>query len=190
MADNRVLRSMFTWSGFGGVFTVSAWPAPRPTPELAAAIDAVIGANGDRCGRIRVIVTGGPSTLGSERLGSATTVLIGSARVVAPSLTTPVVTVPWRRNGRGALVGLKTTSYAENVKALAFAHLAGASEAIFLNTRDELCEGSGSTSSSCSTTSSSRRPNRRAVSPASLEPCSWRPFPSPSVRSPWMIWRA
>ncbi|MCU1354408.1 MAG: class aminotransferase, partial [Acidimicrobiales bacterium] len=60
---------------------------------------------------------------------------------VAP--TTDVVTVPWVRNERSPLVGLKTTSYAENVVALARAKDAGASEALFANTRDELCEGAG-----------------------------------------------
>jgi branched-chain amino acid aminotransferase len=55
-----------------------------------------------------------------------------------------VVTVPWTRNERGALTGLKTTSYGENVVALARAHAQGASEAIFANTKGELCEGTGS----------------------------------------------
>ena len=52
--------------------------------------------------------------------------------------------VPWVRNDRGATAGLKTTSYAENVRALAYAHERGASEAMFANTRDELCEATGS----------------------------------------------
>ena len=56
---------------------------------------------------------------------------------------TAVITVPWTRNERGALSGLKTTSYAENVVALAGARRAGASEALFANTRGELCEGTG-----------------------------------------------
>ncbi len=51
--------------------------------------------------------------------------------------------VGWTRNERGALAGLKTTSYAENVVALARAHEAGATEAMFANTRGELCEGTG-----------------------------------------------
>ena len=37
----------------------------------------------------------------------------------------PSCTVPWPRNERGALAGLKTTSYAENVVALAYAKDAG-----------------------------------------------------------------
>jgi branched-chain amino acid aminotransferase len=57
---------------------------------------------------------------------------------------TAVVTVPWPRNERGALAGLKTTSYAENVLALAHAAERGASEAIFANTLGNLCEGTGS----------------------------------------------
>ncbi len=58
--------------------------------------------------------------------------------------TTKVVTVPWPRNERGALAGLKTTSYAENVVALAYAQERGASEAIFANLAGHLCEGTGS----------------------------------------------
>ena len=55
-----------------------------------------------------------------------------------------VVTVPWPKNERGATAGLKTISYAENVRALAFAHERGATEAVFANTRGELCEATGS----------------------------------------------
>ncbi len=47
--------------------------------------------------------------------------------------------VPWVRNERGAVAGLKTTSYAENVVALAEARKRGASEAIFANTRRHTC---------------------------------------------------
>jgi branched-chain amino acid aminotransferase len=54
-----------------------------------------------------------------------------------------VATVQWTRNERGALAGLKTTSYAENVIALADANERGAGEAIFANTKGELCEGTG-----------------------------------------------
>ena len=57
--------------------------------------------------------------------------------------TTAIVTVPWPRNERGALAGLKTTSYGENVVALAHAHERGATEAIFANLAGNLCEGTG-----------------------------------------------
>lgn len=52
--------------------------------------------------------------------------------------------MPWVRNERSAVAGLKTTSYAENVVALAAAHRAGASEALLANTLGRLCEGTGS----------------------------------------------
>jgi len=42
------------------------------------------------------------------------------------------------------VTGLKTTSYAENVVALAHALAHGAGEALLTNTRGELCEGTGS----------------------------------------------
>ena len=57
--------------------------------------------------------------------------------------TTTVATVPWPRNERGALAGLKTTSYAENVVALAEAKRRGATEAVFANLAGHLCEGTG-----------------------------------------------
>ena len=50
----------------------------------------------------------------------------------------------WTRNENAALVGLKTTSYAENVLALKAAQEQGCSEALFLNTAGFLCEGTGS----------------------------------------------
>ena len=52
--------------------------------------------------------------------------------------------MPWTRNPDSAVAGIKTTSYAENVVALASANARGASEALFGNTRGELCEGTGS----------------------------------------------
>src|SRR5690606_28034602 len=57
---------------------------------------------------------------------------------------TTAVTVPWPRNDRSPLAGVKTTSYAENVVALAEARKVGATEALMANTRGNLCEGTGS----------------------------------------------
>lgn len=95
-------------------------------------------------GRIRITYTGGPAPLGSGR-GDASPTLIVVADAMAPAgETTAVVTVPWPRNERGALAGLKTTSYAENVVALAQAAESGATEAVFANLAGHLCEGTGS----------------------------------------------
>ncbi len=95
-------------------------------------------------GRIRITYTGGPAPLGSGR-GDAPPTLVVVADTMTPfPATTKVATVPWPRNERGALAGLKTTSYAENVVALAHAHERGASEAVFANLAGHLCEGTGS----------------------------------------------
>ncbi|HVF31744.1 MAG TPA: aminotransferase class IV [Acidimicrobiales bacterium] len=116
-----------------------------PDPALVrSALDAVVGANGLRSGRLRVTVTGGASPLGSDRGASGPTVVVAGGPLAGWPATADVAVVPWVRNEKGALSGLKTTSYGENVVALAFAKERGASEAIFANTVGELCEGTGS----------------------------------------------
>lgn len=118
--------------------------AVPPSNELRAAVDAVLAANNLTDARIRLTVTGGPSPPGSERADVPPTVLVIAGPPTPFPATVDVVTVPWTRNERGAVAGLKTTSYAENVRALAYAQERGAGEAIFLNTRGELCEATGS----------------------------------------------
>src|SRR6185295_3571266 len=110
---------------------------------LRDAADAVLAANRLQEARLRITVTGGPAPLGSERGGHAPTVIAAAEAREWPA-SERVVTVPWPRNERGATAGLKTISYAENVRALAYAHERGASEAMFGNTRDDLCEATGS----------------------------------------------
>ncbi len=95
-------------------------------------------------GRLRVTMTGGPGPLGSDRADVAPTYLVLASPLPRPAPTAAVAVVPWVRNERSAVAGLKTTSYAENVVALAFARQRGAGEALFANTREDLCEGTGS----------------------------------------------
>lgn len=94
--------------------------------------------------RMRITVTGGISPLGSERGNAPVTAIVAMAEAKPPTPTVDVTMVPWPRNERGALAGLKTTSYGENVRALAYAAEHGGSEAIFANTAGGLCEGTGS----------------------------------------------
>ena len=94
-------------------------------------------------GRIRITFTGGPAPLGSGRGDAPPTLIVVADTMAEWPPTTAVATVPWPRNERGALAGLKTTSYAENVVALAEAKRRGASEAIFANLAGHLCEGTG-----------------------------------------------
>ena len=118
-------------------------PVP-PSAELRTAADAVLAANALVEARLRITVTGGEAPLGSERGDTTPTVIVAASELAPWATTAAVVTVPWTRNERGATAGLKTISYAENVRALAYAKERGASEAVFANTRGELCEATGS----------------------------------------------
>ena len=126
---------------------VSAGGMGLPVPDAATlrdAMAAVIAGNGLGSGRIRITLTGGVSPLGSDRGGDGPLVVVAGGPLSDWPPTTDVVVVPWPRNERGALAGLKTTSYGENVVALARAKAHGAGEAIFANTVGSLCEGTGS----------------------------------------------
>jgi branched-chain amino acid aminotransferase len=112
---------------------------------IAEGVKAVLGA-GDPIafGRLRYSVTGGAGPLGSDREDSPLTYIVTAGAQPLPPPTASVAVVPWVRNERSAVAGLKTTSYAENVVALAYAKERGAIEAVFANTRGKLCECTGS----------------------------------------------
>ena len=93
--------------------------------------------------KIRLTVTAGPGPLGSGRDDGGTTTYVAGDVLEPWPLTGVATTVPWRRNEHSSVAGLKTTSYAENVVALARAREDGGDEAIFANTAGRLCEGTG-----------------------------------------------
>ncbi|MEV3992354.1 aminodeoxychorismate lyase [Streptomyces sp. NPDC049837] len=127
--------------------TRSARGLGLPDPDLdevRRACAAVLEANPVPRGRLRITYTGGISPLGSDRGDAGPTLVVALGEAGPRADSTAVITVPWTRNERSALAGLKTTSYAENVIALAKAHEQGASEALFANTTGRLCEGTGS----------------------------------------------
>lgn len=107
-------------------------------------IEAVLADGPIEFGRLRYTVTGGVGPLGSDRLDSPLTYIVTAGDQPRPAPVTTVAVVPWTRNERAATVGLKTTSYAENVVALAAAKSVGGTEAIFANGAGQLCEGTGS----------------------------------------------
>lgn len=112
--------------------------------QVRTGVAAVLSGEPLALGRLRITYTGGPAPLGSGR-GDAPPTLVVVADTMQPwPETTTVATVSYPRNERGALAGMKTTSYAENVIALAEAHRRGATEAIFANLAGHLCEGTGS----------------------------------------------
>jgi branched-chain amino acid aminotransferase len=111
--------------------------------QVRRAVSAVLRGHDLPLGRLRITYTAGVAPLGSGRADAPPTLAVVAAPMEAPSSTADVVLVPWPRNERGALAGLKTTSYAENVIALAHAAELGAREALFANTAGNLCEGTG-----------------------------------------------
>jgi branched-chain amino acid aminotransferase len=137
--DRHIARLQASASGLG----IEAPDAD----EVRDALLAVCAANpelADRGGRVRVTLTSGAGPLGSDRAGASHTLAVA----VAPATTWPRATTlaisPWPRNERSPLVGLKSTSYAENVFVLAWAKARGAGEAVLGNLSGDLCEGTGS----------------------------------------------
>lgn len=120
-----------------------------PTPErkrILATISSVLEANPiPGVGRLRITWTAGAGPSGSGRDPVAEPTLVITHVPATPwAETAQIVTMDFPRNERSPLAGIKSISYAENVLALAIAKTRGADEAIFGNTRGELCEGTGS----------------------------------------------
>ena len=127
----------------------SATGLQLPTPEverISVAISSVIEANPiEGIGRLRITWSGGIGPGGSGREPDARPTLVITHVPGTPwPAKAQIITVDFPRNERSPLAGIKSTSYAENVLALAIAKSLGADEAIFGNTRGELCEGTGS----------------------------------------------
>ena len=115
-------------------------------PDVSAiceGIDATLEGQDLPFGRIRVTVTSGPGPRGSPRGNHGLTAVVIAEPCDRPPPVSSIITVPWPRNERGALSGLKTTSYAENAKMVEAAIAKGASEAVMPNTAGLLCEGTG-----------------------------------------------
>ena len=126
--------------------TRSAAALGLPPPDHALireAIAAVLENRDFALGKLRITYTGGRGPLGSEAAYGPPTLMVALAPVNAAPPLTSIVTAPWRRNEHGALTGVKSTSYAENVRGLGYAVALGAGDAIFLNTADHVCEGTG-----------------------------------------------
>jgi len=107
------------------------------------AIDAVFNAMRDTLPDVyarsvaRITLTGG-SPGGRQRL------VVSWRSWPDRSNPAAIMVSPWRRNEHSPLAGVKSTSYQENVVVLAEAVAQGCDEAILLNSRSDLCEGTGS----------------------------------------------
>ncbi|MFD0773244.1 aminotransferase class IV [Streptomonospora algeriensis] len=119
-----------------------------PEPDLgliAGGVRQALDANpGIELSRVRITVTAGSGPLGSERTPGELTCVVAVGPLSRPTPTVDVAVTPWTRNENGALAGLKTTSYAENVLSLDYARRRQAGEAVLANTAGNLCEATGS----------------------------------------------
>ena len=107
--------------------------------EIQQAATAVINANPQdhELARLRITITGQGDGGGIDTLISMTSMNPWPA-------TTSCKVVPWIRNERSAIAGVKSTSYAENLIAQRWAQERGFSEGVFVNSLGELSEGTTS----------------------------------------------
>ncbi len=117
--------------------------APPNEELILSSLDAVLEADAN-AGLIRITWSSGLGSLSSSRGGGPGTLIVATQPAKQWPDSEAVHVCPWARNEHAALVGLKTTSYAENVLALKVAQEQNCSEALFLNTAGFLCEGTGS----------------------------------------------
>lgn len=115
---------------------------PPDLNYVSAAINEILNAD-QNSERLRITWSSGPGPLSSSRGNEAGTLMISSSLGTQWPITERVHLCQWSRNENGALKGIKSTSYAENVLALRKAHEFNCSEAIFLNTAGKVCEGTG-----------------------------------------------
>lgn len=113
---------------------------------LKTVVAEVIKANADlqAAGRLRITLTSGDGPLGSDRNSEKPTLVVAMSHLPKWSKSAKVASVKMPRNHLSPLTGAKTTSYAENVLALATAKKLGADEAILPNVAQNICEGTGS----------------------------------------------
>ena len=116
------------------------------THRVRTAVEEVVAGSGvgTDFSRLRITVTSGAGPFGSDRGDAVPTLVVTLAEAAPWPATTSLATVPWTRNERSAIAGLKTTSYAENAIALAEAKRRGASEAVLADTQGRLSECTGS----------------------------------------------
>jgi branched-chain amino acid aminotransferase len=115
--------------------------APPSFELMSEALHQVLEANALDEARLRFTVSAGPIHAPQD---PRPTYVASAVPLPQVAPTEIVVTVPWTRNESGALTGIKSISYAENIRALHYAKSWGAGEALMLNTQGQLCEGTTS----------------------------------------------
>jgi branched-chain amino acid aminotransferase len=112
-----------------------------PVPAgLGAAAHDVLRANEVSNARVRITLTSGGGPAGLARGAGLPTALVVALPLTPGSPTSTAVVSRFRRDEHSPLAGVKTTSLAQSVVALAEARDAGADDALVLNMAGNLCE--------------------------------------------------
>lgn len=117
------------------------WETPRLSPDIVAGLLERQNLTEGRA-RVRISVGAGSGDLRNLERGKDSKCWITASPCPDGPESVSLITVPFPRNERSPLAGLKSLSYAENLIALETARNAGADEALFLNSRGEVCEAS------------------------------------------------
>ncbi len=110
-----------------------------PAALLTTGVREVLVASGLDDARLRVTVTSGPGPAGLRR-GPRPTVVISAGALGPPPAPARAITLPWPRNERSVLAGVKSTSYAEAVALHARVLAASADEGFLADTTGRLSE--------------------------------------------------
>lgn len=112
---------------------------PVVESTLRGAVESVIGAAGLDDARLRLTITSGSAPPGLRR-GSNPTVIVTASSLGEDLGPARVARVPWARNERSILVGVKSTSYAEAAAIQARLSALGADDALLPDTTGRLSE--------------------------------------------------
>jgi branched-chain amino acid aminotransferase len=96
--------------------------------DLRAGVAELLASDAVRQGRLRITV-------------SAASCAITHHPVLPQPASAAVVVLPWRRNEHGALTGVKSTSFGENLVGQRRVRALGADEGLLGNTAGQVCEG-------------------------------------------------
>ncbi len=113
----------------------------RPVDEgvLVRAVGAVVAACDLDDARLRITVSSGPGP-GGLRRGPRPTVLVTAGAIASTGGPVAALTVPWARNERSPIAGVKSTSYAEAAALQARIDAAGVDDALLGDTHGRLSE--------------------------------------------------
>jgi branched-chain amino acid aminotransferase len=111
-----------------------------PRSDLTQAARELLTANGLADARMRITVTSGSGPPGLAREAGSRTVLVAALPLTAWPPTARAIVSRFRRDERSPLAGVKTTSLADHVVALAEARERGAEDALLLNVAGNVCE--------------------------------------------------